>query len=343
MSGAEGRFTPARLAGLVAAGTLLLLLVLAASALFGGVPLRLRDALAGVGPDGAIFWKLRLPRVLLGALVGAGLCATGTALQALLQNPLADPFVLGVSGGAAAGATVALFIGEILGGRLGALAGLGLSPQVACGFAGALLAAFLVRAIGSRSGRLVGGAALLAGAVLNAVAGALVLLAQLALSPQRAQQILLWLEGSLGYPDRTTLGLAALAIGIGCAGLLAFAGRIRLLALGPEEAAQLGVDVRSTVGWTLAFSALAVAASVAVAGLIGFVGLLVPHLLRLRLGPDQRLLIPASILGGAAFLAAADALGRLCFLPLHIEPPVGAITALLGGPVFLLLLRKSLT
>jgi iron complex transport system permease protein len=336
------RFTPARLATLVVAGTLLLALVLAAAALFGGVPLRLTDALANRGPDGAIFWRLRLPRVAVGALVGAGLCTTGTALQALLQNPLADPFVLGVSGGAAAGATLALFAGELFGARLGALAGLGLSPQVICGFGGALLAAFLVRSIGSRGGKLVGAAALLAGAVLNAVAGALVLLAQLALSPQRAQQILLWLEGSLGYPDGATLGLAALAIGVGCGGLCALAGRIRLLALGTDEAAQLGVDVRATVRWTLACSALAVSASVAVAGLIGFVGLLVPHLLRLRLGPDQRLLIPASILGGAAFLAAADALGRLSFLPLGIEPPVGAITALLGGPVFLLLLRRSL-
>jgi iron complex transport system permease protein len=204
------------------------------------------------------------------------------------------------------------------------------------------VAAFVVRSIGSRGGRLVGAAALLAGAVLNAVAGALVLLSQLALSPERAQQILLWLAGSLGYPPPSTLGIAATCVTLGCVGLCLLAGRIRLLALGNDEAAQLGVDVAGTVRWTLALASLVVAAAVAVSGLIGFVGLLVPHLLRLRLGPDQRLLLPASVFGGAIFLVLADAAGRLSFLPLGIEPPVGALTALLGGPLFLLMLRRSL-
>ena len=335
------RYSPARLVAIVAVGVAALALVSLAAALFGGVPLDGRAALAHSGTAGTIFWELRLPRVLLGALVGAGLCTAGAALQAILQNPLADPFVLGVSGGAAAGSTAALVLGELVGGAFGRGLG-GLSPQVACGFGGALLATAIVRALGSRGGRLVGAAALLAGAVLNAVAGAVVLLAQLSLAPERAQQILLWLAGSLGYPTPEALAAAGAGISIGCLGLFLLGGRIRLLALGPEEAAQLGVDEAGTARWTLALCALVVASAVAVSGLIGFVGLLVPHVLRLRLGPDPRLLLPASALAGASFLVLSDAAGRLCFLPLGLEPPVGALTALVGGPLFLLLLRRSL-
>ncbi len=332
-----GRFSRGRLALVVGLGLTALVLAIAAATVFGGVPLAWRQALSGAGPDAAILWDLRLPRVLLAALVGAGLCGAGAALQGLLANPLADPFVLGVSGGAAVGVTAAVLAVDLLGFRGGSL-----PPQIAFGFAGALLAAFAVRSLGSRGGRLVGAAALLAGAVLNAAAGALVLLAQLALSPDRAQQILWWLAGSLGYPAPATLALAAAGVLAGGAGLVLLAGRIRLLSLGEDEAAQLGVDVKGTVRWTLAACALAVASAVAVSGLIGFVGLLVPHLLRLRIGPDQRLLVPASILGGAAFLVLADAAGRLAFLPLGVEPPVGALTALLGGPLFLVLLRRGL-
>ena len=329
-----GRYSPRRLVALLALAGAALAGVALVAALFGGVPLHVGAALANEGPDGTIFWTLRLPRVALGAIVGAGLCAAGSALQALLQNPLADPFVLGVSGGAAAGATAALLVGELLGARIGAWSQgvLGFSPQIVFGFGGALISAFLVRSIGSRSGRLVGAAALLAGAVLNAVAGALVLLSQLALSPERAQQILLWLAGSLGYPPPSTLGVASLCVTTGCLGLCLLAGRIRLLALGNDEAAQLGVDVPGTVRWTLALSSLVVAAAVAVSGLIGFVGLLVPHLLRLRLGPDQRLLLPASVFGGAIFLIAADAVGRLAFLPARDRAPGGGADRTPGRP-----------
>jgi iron complex transport system permease protein len=268
------------------------------------------------------------------------LCVSGSSLQALLQNPLADPFVLGVSGGAAAGATGALLLGELL--RFQLFSSSGNGSTIVAGFFGAMLAAWLVRRIASRAGRISGAAALLAGAVLNSLAGALVLLAQLALSPERGQQILLWLAGSLGYQPPAVLLASAIGIGGGCLGLVLLGGRLRLLALGAEEAAQLGVDVRVSVRLTLVCSALVVAAAVAVSGLVGFVGLLVPHLLRLWLGPDQRLLLPASALFGAGFLIMADASGRLLFLPTGIEPPVGAITALLGGPIFLWLLRRSL-
>jgi iron complex transport system permease protein len=210
------------------------------------------------------------------------------------------------------------------------------------GCAGALGAVALVRLLAAQGGRISAAAALLAGAVLNAMAGALVLLAELAISPERAQQILMWLSGSFGYPTWPALGWGCAAIALGCAILCALAGRLRLLALGAEEAAQLGVDVASTARWALAAASLAVASAVALSGLIGFVGLLVPHLLRLWLGPDQRLLLPASVVFGAAFLVATDGVARLAFLPAGVEPPVGAVTAMLGGPLFLVLLRREL-
>jgi iron complex transport system permease protein len=339
------RYSPARLARLLALGACALLACGLLSALFGGVPLKLGSnalgVLSGEGTEGRILYALRVPRIALGAMVGAALCASGSALQSLLQNPLADPFVLGVSGGAAVGGTLALLLGEWLAlDRVFAGAGTGFATLA--GFVGALLAVALVRLLAARGGRVSAAAALLAGAVLNAVAGALVLLAELAVSPERAQQILLWLSGSLGYPSTLALALGGVAIALGCGGLCLLAGKLRLIALGPEEAAQLGVDVRRTVRFALGAASLAVAAAVGLSGLIGFVGLLVPHLLRIWLGPDQRLLLPASVLFGAAFLVAADGLARLCFLPVGIEPPIGAVTALFGGPVFLWLLRREL-
>ena len=341
------RYSPRRLAKVLCLGALVLAAAVALSAFYGGVALHLADALAGRGADGTILMKLRLPRIVLAALVGAALCASGATLQSLLQNPLADPFVLGVSGGAAVGGTAALLLGEWLGGSqlarlLAPTPGSGVSLATVFGFAGAIGAVALVRLLAAQGGRISAAAALLAGAVLNAMAGALVLLAELAISPERAQQILLWLSGSFGYPAWPALLWGGGAILVGCAVLCALAGRLRLMALGTEEAAQLGVDVTWTARWALAGASLAVASAVALSGLIGFVGLLVPHLLRLWLGPDQRLLLPASVIFGAAFLVATDGVARLAFLPAGVEPPVGAVTALLGGPLFLVLLRREL-
>jgi iron complex transport system permease protein len=331
-----GRYGPARLAQVLFTGVTLVALCAGLSALFGGVPLDFSQAVHGEGTAGTILYALRLPRIALAGLVGAALCAAGAALQALLQNPLADPFVLGVSGGAAVGGTTGLLLGE-----WAHLASPALG-SVPLGFLCALGAAALVRSLAMRGGHLAPSAALLAGAVLNSVASGLVLLAQLAVSPERGQQILLWLSGSLSYPTPSLLWFCAGCIALGCGGLWLLAGRIRLLALGAEEAMQLGVPVAATERWSFALAALAVAAAVAVSGLIGFVGLLVPHLARLWLGPDQRLLLPAATLFGAAFLIATDGLSRLCFLPVGVEPPVGAVTALLGGPVFLWLLRRQM-
>jgi iron complex transport system permease protein len=322
------RFTPVRALALL--GTLAVLAVcsVALSALLGEYPLHLIEALRDPSSaDGSVLWGLRLPRAVLGALVGASLAASGSALQALLRNPLADPFVLGVSGGAALGATLALALG------LQAIAG----PSLFA-FAGAVGAMTLVLAAGrARSSPY---AALLTGTVFNAFAAAVITCVKTLLTPDRVGDILYWLAGSLGYERPRTLliagGVQLLALGM----LWIESGRLNLLSLGDDEATALGVAVRRTRAIVLLATSLSVAGAVALSGLIGFVGLIVPHVLRLWLGPDQRLLLPASALGGAGFLVLSDLLTRLLFPYFHAEPPVGVVTAVLGGPLFVWLLHR---
>jgi len=315
----------------------------AASCLLGPQPVSLRAALDGVEPDRAILFGLRLPRAALAAVVGFALAAAGTALQALLRNPLAEPFVLGVSGGAALGGTLVLLAAAGLSsvaGPAGAL--MGSAPPVAVGaVAGAMLSTVLVFGLGRIGGRLVPEAALLVGIVFNAfVAGVITLLKMLA-PPDQAARLLYWLMGAIGYESAGTLavGSALVLLSVGTLGLLS--ARLNLLTLGDEEAASLGVDVRRSRALVFFAASAATGAAVALAGMVGFVGLIVPHLVRRLVGPDHRVLLPASALFGAAFLVGADALARLAFLPLGTEPPVGAVTAFLGGPFFLWLLRRQ--
>lgn len=324
-------------------GFLAIALAVGASCLLGPQPISLRAALEGVEPDRAILFGLRLPRAVLAAVVGFALAGAGTALQALLRNPLAEPFVLGVSGGAALGGTIVLLAAtglSAVSGPAGAL--LGAAPPVAAGAViGAVLSTWLVFGLGRIGGRLVPEAALLVGIVFNAfVAGVITLLKMLA-PPDQAARLLYWLMGAIGYESGSTLavGAALVFLSIGALGLLS--ARLNLLTLGDEEAASLGVDVRRTRALVFFAVSAATGAAVALAGMVGFVGLIVPHLVRRLVGPDHRLLLPASALFGAAFLVAADALARLAFLPLGTEPPAGAVTAFLGGPFFLWLLRRQ--
>ncbi len=327
----ELRFSAGRataILSLLAVGALAAVLV---SAVLGEYPLSLSRALsAPTSVDATVLWRLRVPRALLGALVGAALAASGSALQGLLKNPLADPFILGVSGGAALGATVALAVG------LTAFVG----PSVFA-FLGSLAAMALVLAVG-RSRRSPY-AALLTGVVFNAFAAAAITCIKTLVSPDRVGENLYWLAGSLGYqPPRTLAGAALLQMV--CLGVLwRQSGRLNLLSLGDEEAASLGVRVQRTRTVVLLAASLSVAGAVALSGLVGFVGLIVPHLLRLLLGPDQRLLVPASALAGAGFLALSDLLTRLLFPLFHAELPVGVVTAVLGGPLFLFLLQRGQT
>jgi iron complex transport system permease protein len=330
------RLTPARLAVTLAALALLLAAALALGLALGPSGLGLRevwDALFGHagGASADIVLGVRLPRALLAAAVGAALAVAGVVFQALLRNPLADPFVLGVSGGAALAGIAVLALGGTLG------LGYGAVPPAA--FLGAVLAVLLLLAVAGPTGRLSSTTLLLTGVVFNAFASAaIVFLASLAGLTEGAQ-VFLWLIGNLSDARPALAGWVAFFVLGGLGVAIPFARALDLLALGEESAALLGIDAARARRWLLLASSLLVGAAVSVAGLVGFVGLVVPHALRLAFGPDHRLLVPASALAGAAFLVLCDTLART--LLGGRELPVGALTALAGGPFFLFLLRRA--
>jgi iron complex transport system permease protein len=332
-----------RLALALAAGVLAVAAAMAVSATVGARPVSLAAALGGVEPDRAILLGLRLPRAIVAAVVGCALAAAGTALQALLRNPLAEPFVLGVSGGAALGGSLVLVAAAGLS-RVAGDAGeaLGAAPPVAVGaVAGAALSTVLVFGLGRIGGRLVPEAALLVGIVFNAFVAGVITLMRMLVPPEQASRLTYWLVGAVGYESAATQAWGAAAVAVAVGVLVVLSAQLNLLTLGDEEAATLGLDVRRARGWIFFAASAATGAAVALAGMVGFVGLIVPHLVRRVVGPDHRLLVPASALFGAAFLVLADTGARLAFLPLGTEPPVGAVTAFLGGPFFLWLLRRS--
>jgi iron complex transport system permease protein len=277
-----------------------------------------------------IVLRVRLPRVLLGALVGASLAIAGVLFQALLRNPLADPYVLGVSGGAALGGILVLSLGSVVGFGYGAV------PPAA--FAGAILTTALLYAIAGVRGRVSPTSLLLTGVVFNAFASAAIVFLATVSGLHEGASIFLWLIGSLSAVRGDVAVWVAIFLAIGLAFAIPLARNLNLAVLGEESAEQLGVDVDRQRRVVLIATSLMVGAAVSVAGLIGFVGLIIPHLLRLLVGPDHRLLIPAAGLAGAAFLVVCDAIART--LLDGRELPVGAITALAGGPLFLWLLRR---
>ena len=321
--------TPAFLAALGAAALLAVLLGVA----LGAAPLAPRDlvrALLGRG-DGtatAIVWSLRLPRVAAGFLVGGVLAVAGAALQALVRNPLADPYLLGLSGGAGLGAVIALAAGVVSAWALPAAA-----------FAGALAAMLVVYRLAVVAGGVLDSRILLlAGVVVGAFAGAL-LSGLLAVSEAaQVKTATLWLMGGLGGVG--WVGVVALAVysAPALAVLVAEARPLNLLALGEEPAQHLGADVARTKRRVYVAASLLAAASVAAAGMIGFVGLVVPHAVRLVKGHDHRVLLPAAFLLGGTFLVLADTLARTAFAPLEL--PVGVVTAVVGVPIFAILLRR---
>lgn len=277
-----------------------------------------------------IVLRIRLPRVLLAVLVGAALAVAGVCFQALLRNPLADPYILGVSGGAALGGVAMLSFGAGLG------LGYGAVPPAA--FGGAMAATALLYALAGSSARFSATHLLLTGVVLNAFASALIVFLASVAGFTEGASIFLWLIGSLSGARVELAGWVGGFLALGLAASLPLARGLNALALGEESAEQLGVDVERAKRVLLLATSLMVGAAVSVSGLIGFVGLIVPHLLRLVIGPDHRLLLPAAGLAGAAFLVVCDTLARVVLE--SRELPVGAITALVGGPLFLLLLRR---
>jgi iron complex transport system permease protein len=279
--------------------------------------------------DDQIVWSIRLPRALLGAVVGASLAVAGTTLQALVRNPLADPYVLGVSSGAALGAVVVLVLGP-------SVAGLGLP---AAAFAGALGALALVYAFASTAGGLSPVRLVLAGVALSYVfSGLTSFVIFSSRNPQATRAVLFWLLGSLGAAAWGQLGLPTAALAAGMAFLLWRRRALNALVLGDETAATLGVDVVRLRRELLVVASLVTGVVVAISGGIGFVGLMVPHLVRLVVGPDHRRVLPLAMAVGALYLVLVDLASRLVVSP--AELPLGIITSVLGAPLFLWLLRR---
>ena len=320
---------------------LALLLLLAAAALVssllaGSVRIAPGDAIAALFGSGdaatvTIVRDLRLPRALLGLLVGGALALSGAALQALLGNPLADPYLLGVSGGAACGTLFAVVLGAGAGGLLGSFA----LPLAS--LAGALGAVLLVGLGASVGGRLDRGRLLLSGVVVNALASAVLLFLLSFGDASDTRGFVFWMLGSLsGATGDSVLSLAAYAL-LGLASLLPLARAFDALTLGEETAFTLGVPVEKAKRVAYGAASLLAAAAVAHAGIIGFVGLLVPHLVR-RLVRGHRALLLGSFVAGGTLLVLSDLLARTVFSPNEVA--IGAVTALLGAPAFLVLLRR---
>ena len=331
------RLTPLRVASSLLVGALVLLVCVLGGLFFGSSDapvaavfdvLREPDS---TDPLADIVWRIRLPRLVLAMLVGASLSVAGVIFQALLRNPLADPFILGVSGGAALGGIGMLALGSVI--------GLGQAAVPYAAFAGAILATLLLYAVAAVRGRVESTQLLLTGVVFNAFASAtIIFLASLAGLVDGAR-IFLWLIGNLSSANIEMGFAVGFFLAVGMAFAIGLARSLNLLSLGDESAQQLGVAIEWHKRVLLVATSLMVGAAVSVSGLIGFVGLIIPHLLRGLLGPDHRLLVPASALVGAAFLVVCDTLARS--LLGGRELPVGAITALVGGPLFLVLLRRQ--
>jgi len=279
---------------------------------------------------GEIVWEIRAPRVLLAALIGAALTTAGTVVQVLVHNALADPFLLGISSGASVGATAVLLFG--------ALASLGLWAISAGSIIGALVAMVSVFAVARQHGRLAPTQLILCGVVMAAFYEAITSFLIFRGNPQATQSVLFWLLGSFGLASWSQLPIPAVVLLAAMAYLLAQARLLNALAMGPEAAASLGVDVRQLRRNLFIVASLIAGVAVAVSGVIGFVGLVIPHIVRLLVGSDHRRVLPAGAVIGASFMVLADLLARTIVAPQ--EMPIGVITAFIGAPALLFLIRR---
>jgi len=323
----------------ILAVSLLLALVLVISALLGlslgSTGHGIRDVLAQLSGQGdpdstlaSIVWRIRFPRVILAALVGATLSLGGLVFQALLRNSLAEPYILGISGGSAVGAII------------GILLGLPRFPGVALfAFAGSMATLFLVLIIASGKLAMKKDALVLAGVMVNAFCSSVIMFLISLTQDSRLHNILFWLMGDLSMSNPNEILILAACLFPCFALLFVFSRPMNLLLMGEEMAANMGVNVRFVSIVLLVTTSFMVSATVCHSGLLGFVGLVMPHLLRLVFGPDHRLLVPSCLLGGAAYLVLCDLLARS--LPAQGEMPVGVITAMIGAPLFIFLLQRS--
>ncbi len=281
--------------------------------------------------DELILMEWRLPRILIACVVGAGLALAGVVFQALLRNPLAEPYILGVSSGGSLGAVIAIILG------IGSIKGLSTLPFFA--FLGALSTMFLVYSIARGGGRVPTHTLLLAGVIVNAFFSAIIMFLVSIVRAADTHKFLLWSMGNL-TPVETKLTVVAMSLVIlGGLALCCYARAFNLFSLGEESAAQLGVEVERVKKIAFVLASLITGAAVSACGIIGFVGLIVPHIVRMTIGADHRILMPASALAGAAFLVAADTVARTITAPAEI--PVGVVTAICGGPFFIYLLRRK--
>ena len=328
--------TPKKLALKVMIFLAVLLLVMCVCVMLGTQRVSLARAFGGQGesPGQNIDYEIllvRLRRVFLAAFVGAALACSGVVLQAILRNPLADPYILGISSGAGLGAIIAVLSGvgwQLWGG----------SPMSLFSFAGALATVWLVWFIGHFTAKAQTTSLLLAGVVVNAFFSAMIMFLISIAKSDELRATIYWLMGNISEKEPTVLWVSAACVLAGIAALFAFSRSLNVLTLGEDEASALGVDTARTKLVAFALAAFITAVAVSLSGLIGFVGLIVPHAVRLVFGPDHRQLLPLSALVGGTFLVIADTLARIIIAPAQL--PVGVLTALAGGPFFLVLLAK---
>lgn len=288
-------------------------------------------ALSGVNGDSMlhdIIRRIRLPRVIMAALVGGTLSLGGLVFQAILRNPLAEPYILGISGGSAIGAIIGILMG------LAPFPGIGLFA-----FVGSMLTLGLILLISYGENVVKKDSLLLAGVMVNAFCTAVIMFLISMTHDSRLHNILFWLMGDLSLAGIDQAGLLAAMLLPCFIALFCLSNRMNLLMLGSELAQTLGVNIKAVTIALLVITSFMVSATVSQCGLLGFVGLVMPHLLRLILGPDHRVLVPACILGGAAYMVICDVLARV--LPDQGEMPVGVITAMIGAPLFIYLLQRS--
>ncbi|MBI2568377.1 MAG: iron ABC transporter permease [Candidatus Schekmanbacteria bacterium] len=325
--------TRRRLAVTTATLALAAALSAAAGILLGPVHIDWRAALADpAGIDATIVFETRLPRVVMGLLAGSGLSVAGLAIQALLKNPLAEPFTLGISSGASLGAILAIRFGLDL-----EIAGIGALPLLS--FLASLATVGIVYALARQGTALPVSTLLLAGVTLSFFFGAVILFIHYLSDYGQSYRFVRWMMGAIDVAGYGPAISAAPLLVLGVLMLFSLARPLNLLAAGDLFAASRGVDVLAAQRWVFVGASLITGAIISVCGPIGFVGLIVPHVTRLLFGSDHRLLLPAAALIGAAFLVLCDAVARIAVPPLEI--PVGVVTAMLGGPYFLFLLRKA--
>jgi iron complex transport system permease protein len=341
--GEEGeirRLTPKRFLWTFGGSVFLLLAVLVGAPLVGPTRISFTEAFsfltssAPISPDASILFFVRLPRTLLAALVGAALSTSGLTFQSLLRNPLASPFTLGISGGAALATALTIRFGLV--GSVGPM-----SVQTVAALTGSAVAAVLVYLLARVRGYLAPGTMLLAGVTLHFFFSSLILLVQYTADFTQSYQMVRWVMGGLDIIELERLAVIAPLVFLGVGILVVLSRQLNVMALGDETARSLGVSVARSRKLAFAAASLATGSAISLAGPVLFVGLMVPHLLRLILGPDHRLLMPSAVFAGGAFVVVCDTVARTAFAPTEI--PVGIITALIGGPFFLwLLLRHKL-